>query len=317
MVIVHQIDIPILVVAFNRPNHVEKLLQLLVDHGVRRVFVSIDGPRDKQDVAKCNEVLKVTKIFSDKMKITVLHRSHNLGCGLGVTAAIDWFFSYVDLGIILEDDCLPKEGFFEYFKNYFTKIDDYKSRGVSMASAHNPFHEYQGEIISNYFLIYGWGTTSDTWRSVRQDFFKLVMPRFSNQRKVFRSPAEGIYWWANATRARLGSVDTWDSIFCDRMWALGMKCLIPSRNLIQNNGFGEGATHTKDPAGGILIRLQTETLSSMNFDLLLKRYYFKIRPRHMVTPFLKVIKDCCLVLFGSRIEVKLERDLGQRVEIRL
>ena len=40
---------------------------------------------------------EVHHLFSDK----------NLGCRLGVTRAINWFFENVDEGIILEDDCIP------------------------------------------------------------------------------------------------------------------------------------------------------------------------------------------------------------------
>ena len=317
MLIVKYTDIPVLVIAFNRPDHTRKLLQRLSSQGVGRIYVSIDGPRNVAEIAKCNEVLSVTKTFSDKMEIIVLYRNRNLGCGIGVTAAIDWFFSYVDFGIVLEDDCLPEDGFFEYFKNYFSKIEVYESLGVSMASAHNPFHINSGDVTSSYFLIHGWGTTRENWQNVRRDFFKLGLPRFVNELSEKRSLSEGVYWWANATRARLGSVDTWDSIFCDRMWALGKKCLIPSANLIQNNGFGEDSTHTKDPSGSILIQLEEEILGSMNFDQLLRRYYFNIRSRHAVTPFLKVMKDYFLLLFRSRIEDSLKQDLTARTELRL
>lgn len=314
---VMRFDIPVLVIAFNRPEHTRSLLQRLSSQGVEQVYVSIDGPRNMIEKAKCEEVLAVTRTFSDKMKIAVLHRDHNLGCGLGVTAALDWFFSHVNFGVVLEDDCLPEGGFFQYFKDYFSKFEDYETQGVSMASAHNPFQTYRSDVISSYFLIQGWGTTRATWESVRLDFFRLGAPRFSNSAKEKRSLSEGVYWWANATRARVGSVDTWDSMFCDRMWALGKKCLIPSSNLIQNNGFGETATHTKDPSGSILIDLGADIKGSLDFDCLLRRYYFKIRPRHAITPFLKVLKDCFLFLLRPRIETSLKRDINTRIELQL
>ena len=43
-----------------------------------------------------------------------LYRDTNLGCGLAVSTAIDWFFSYEEEGIILEDDCLPSDSFFHF-----------------------------------------------------------------------------------------------------------------------------------------------------------------------------------------------------------
>lgn len=312
-----RIAVPVLVIAFNRPEHTRRLLQRLASQGVGRIYVSIDGPRNIVEIAKCEEVLAVTKTFSDKMEIMVLHRNYNLGCGIGVTAALDWFFSHVDYGIILEDDCFPEDGFFEYFEDYFSKVNDYEAQGVSMASAHNPFQTYSRNVVSNYYLIQGWGTTRKNWEQVRQGFFGLGLPRFSNDAAGKRSPSEGVYWWANATRARVGSVDTWDSMFCDRMWALGKKCLVPSINLIQNNGFGEAATHTKNPEGSILVDLDSDVKGSMDFDDLLRNYYFKIRSRHAVTPFLRVAMDYFLFLFRSRIEYSLNSDLDARTESRL
>jgi hypothetical protein len=317
MFVVMYIDIPVLVIAFNRPDHTRRLLQRLASQGVGQIYVSIDGPRNIMEVAKCEEVLAVAKTFSDKMEIIVLHRSYNLGCGLGVTAALDWFFTRVNFGIILEDDCLPEDGFFEYFEDFFSKIFDYEIRGVSMASAHNPFQTYGSDVVSSYYLIQGWGTTRGNWEEVRRGFFRLGSPHFSNNTRETRSLSEGVYWWANATRARVGSVDTWDSMFCDRMWTLGKKCLIPSTNLIQNNGFGEAATHTKDPAGSILMDLDADIKGSMDFDYLLRHYYFNIRAKHAITPLLKVMRDYSLLLFHSRIEKSLERDSNLRTETRL
>jgi len=312
-----KIDIPVLVIAFNRPDHTRSLLERLASQGVGRIYVSIDGPRNMVETAKCDEVLAVTKTFSDKMNITVLHRTRNLGCGIGVTAALDWFFSHVNFGVILEDDCLPEDGFFQYFEDYLSRVEDYEAQGVTMASAHNPFLTYKSDVVSEYFLIQGWGTTRENWENVRRDFFKLASPHFSNDINERRSLSEGVYWWANATRARVGSVDTWDSMFCDRMWTLGKKCLIPSTNLIQNNGFGETATHTKDPAGSILVAVDANILESLDFDHLLRHYYFRIRPRHVLTPFLNVIKDYFLFLFRTRIETSLKEDVNARIELRL
>ena len=309
--------LPVLVIAFNRPEHTQRLLQRLAIQGIQRIYVSIDGPRNVLEKAKCEEVLAVTKTFEHEMEIYVLYRDRNLGCGIGVTSALDWFFSHVNFGIILEDDCLPQDGFFEYFDDFFSKIGDYEKLGVTMASAHNPFRTYHRDVVSKYFLIQGWGSTKDNWQAVRRDYFNLSFPRFSNDTNETRSLSEGIFWWANATRARVGSVDTWDSMFCDRMWALGKKCLIPSTNLIQNSGFGEAATHTKNPAGSILIEIDSEVKHSFDFDHLLRHYYFKIRLRHAITPLIKVLTGYFQFLFRERIEKSLISDLGTRTELRL
>ena len=308
-------DLPVLVIAFNRPAHIKQLLSRLTDLQVKDVFVSIDGPRNLEEKESCDEVLKVVLQFSDKFNLNVLFRDYNLGCGVGVTSALDWFFSKVQFGIILEDDCLPGDSFFDYFASYFSNQAIYVANGVTMASAHNPFKTYETVVESNYFLIQGWGTSRANWENVREEYFKFSLPRLKNLSSQRRSLSEAMFWWSNATRARMAKVDTWDSMYCDRMWALGNKCLIPATNLIENNGFGISASHTKDPAGSIFVEISPSLKATRDFDKLLKDHYFRIRRRHLITPLLRIFHDLVFLREIPVFENILLKDRLERHEI--
>jgi hypothetical protein len=308
-------ELPVLIIGFNRPLLMKQLLSRLSDSHVRDVYVSIDGPRFPAEKESCDEVLAVVREYSDKFSLKLLFRDRNLGCGMGVTSALDWFFSKVEFGIILEDDCLPDDAFFEYFAYYFENLSTFDARGVTMASAHNPFRNYETFVESDYFLIQGWGTTRVNWENVRKDYFRISVPRLKNASGNRRSLSEAIFWWSNATRARMGRVDTWDSMYCDRMWTLGNKCLIPATNLIQNNGFGSSASHTKDPAGSIFVEISPLQKSTKKFDILLKEHYYKIRRRHFITPFFRVIYDFIFLKEVPKFEKILRNDIEERKEI--
>ena len=43
-----------------------------------------------------------------------------MGCRKSVSSGISWFFDQEEMGIILEDDCLPSESFFNYCKSFLT-----------------------------------------------------------------------------------------------------------------------------------------------------------------------------------------------------
>jgi hypothetical protein len=308
-------DLPVLVIAFNRPSHVKQLLSKLTELQIKEVYVSIDGPRNLEEKKSCDEVLGVVRDFSEELNLKVIFRDYNLGCGLGVTSALDWFFSKVQFGVILEDDCVPNDSFFDYFESYFANQSMYVAKRVTMASAHNPFRTYKTSVESNYFLIQGWGTSRANWEKVRKGYFRFSLPRLRNASSQRRSASEAIFWWSNATRARLAKVDTWDSMYCDRMWNLGNKCLIPATNLIENNGFGSSASHTKDPAGSIFVEISTALKSTKEFDELLKEKYFRIRPRHLFTPLFRIILD--LIFFKRRpiFESILLKDCVERHEL--
>ena len=107
--------------------------------------------------------------------------------------------------------------------------------------------------------------------------------------------SEAIFWWAAYARARIGIHDTWDSLFYRAFSTKGFQGLVPGRNLIQNVGFGENATHTTDPHGSILLKNGPELAENINvagqLDSIIATSYFKITKRHAITPFVKVARD--------------------------
>ena len=280
---------PVLLIGFNRPDRIKHTLQTLKHLGVVDLYVSLDGPRDSFDSALCEKVLNVVKSFKPYFRMKIIHRSYNLGCMLGVLSAIDWFFENVEFGVIVEDDFVPKQDCFIYFENFKNRSDYYCQRNVLIASSHNPFIALRKESISQYTLIGCWATYADVWFKVRQNYFGFNFPKVKNNFQS-RSYNEAIFWWANSTRAKLGRVNTWDGIFFDQVWRLGIKTLVPLKNLSDHLGAGIEATHTKDPNWTNIVQLPKSILSN-DFDFLMKEYYYKIKFYHLLTPFIRVLFD--------------------------
>ena len=97
---------PILVTAFNRPDFLEKTLAALTNFECTLVYISIDGARhategDSLLVEKCREL---AYNFNAGHPERVRFSEKNLGCGLSMSSAIQWFFETEEAGIILEDD---------------------------------------------------------------------------------------------------------------------------------------------------------------------------------------------------------------------
>ena len=82
----------------------------------RRLFIAADGPRSgsDSDFRNCAAARLITQkpAWSCDVKYRFLEK--NYGCRRAVSGAVDWFFSQVDEGIILEDDCLPSADFFHF-----------------------------------------------------------------------------------------------------------------------------------------------------------------------------------------------------------
>jgi len=292
----HKIDV--LILAFNRPKLVQKLLYELPPKKVSKIYISIDGPRNREDVVAAEEMLSLVGAQINGIPVIVRHVKQNLGCRLGVLSGLEWFFDEVsDGGLVLEDDCSPLPGLFDFIGNRLHELNDPK---IGMICAHNPYGEVEIEnYLSRFIFINGWYMKSQTWKSLRQNIFELRLPSRFKHTNHPRKMREAIYWWATYARARVGVHDTWDSLFYRTYSEFGLSSLVSPRNLIENLGFGENATHTRDPNGSILIKngpsLATAKFSSRELDDILADRYFKIRNRHMFTPFYKVFRDILMI----------------------
>jgi len=304
-------ETPVLVIGFNRPDKIVNLLERLYELGVTNLFVSLDGPRNSAESLICEETLVLVKTFQSRFNLSVVWRDYNLGCNLGVVSALDWFFHQNSSGIVLEDDCYPEDSMLIVLEEKLALIGSART-DIGMITAHNPFTKWPTNVLSRYALIHGWATTSEIWLQVRKDYFKVTLPQLVARKRLGRSLAESIFWWANSNRARLGGVDTWDGIFADRMWRLGYQTYVPEQNLILNFGFDERATHTKNPTGGIHIRIEEE--DKIDFDELMKSRYFKIYSKHLFTAPLKVVLDV-FRFKRENYEAKLKIDIDARSAI--
>ncbi|MDR3273025.1 MAG: nucleotide-diphospho-sugar transferase, partial [Flavobacteriaceae bacterium] len=88
--------------------------------------MAADGPRKNKpgEIELCQQTRNVIKQIDWDCELKTLFREENLGCGKAISSAITWFFTYVEQGIILEDDCLPHPDFFPYCHELLEKYKD-------------------------------------------------------------------------------------------------------------------------------------------------------------------------------------------------
>ena len=291
---------PVLIISYSRPNGVRNLIESCINNGVSDVYVAIDGPKMGSDGSLQNKILQVVTSFSDvkDLNIRILQRQKNLGVGVGVITAIDWFFSHENFGHILEDDLKVDSGFFDFSREALTKfIDD---RNVFLISG----TEITGDnTISNsahwcnYPMIWGWSTWADRWILMRQRLLERKKTKFP-----LLSSAKHNFWAIGANRVLDGKVDTWDTPLAAEFFANRWMCLIPPRNLVSNLGNDENASHTFDGSHGLNLPIAKLTgtvdfderfnVSDVkNYNEQLERFVFKIQKKHALLPIFSRLKD--------------------------
>lgn len=301
--------IPVLIIGYNRPTLIKKLFSDLNSFDVKRVYVALDGPKNEQDQLLCEQSFESLYDYKNQFEIRVLLRDYNLGCCLGVISALDWFFSQEDFGAIIEDDCFPDYDFFEFLKSSYNNRAHLDKSQIQIYAAHNPFNfDFSGQSMSTV-LIHGWASYAHVWRKIRKDYFKLRLPSYANLLGESRKFQEAFYWWSNSTRAKLGLIDTWDGILNDQVWRLGIKTLIPKKNMIRNLGFGTSATHTTREDQSNQVQLSTKILQEGNLDYLINHFYFRIRRRHILTALFRISSDVVMKKRHKNFEELLIQDL--------
>src|SRR5689334_10050029 len=100
------LNAPVLLLVFNRPETTRQVFEAIRQARPSRLYIGADGPRDDKpgEPGLCEDVRGIATSVDWPCKVRRLFREKNLGCGVAVGAAIDWFFEHEPEGIILEDD---------------------------------------------------------------------------------------------------------------------------------------------------------------------------------------------------------------------
>jgi len=255
--------LPVLIIGFVRVEGVKKLINSLVVDQISSICLAIDGPRNSLDVNPQSEIINIVRSFSDENRIPFFywHRESNLGVAVGVVTAIDWFFSQMPAGVILEDDLVVGRDFIPFAYNALQVLEN--ETRVLMVSGNQfiPTDDFTVLRASNYPLIWGWATTREKWAILREG----LLSQQTISLRDFLSTRNS-YWAIGAWRALTGTIDTWDLPLVKFMLHESHLCLLPPVNLVSNEGFDQFASHTKIDQFPL-----HEPIRSFNLDVLAYR----------------------------------------------
>jgi len=247
-IIKNQLCVPVLLVVFNRPETTQRVFDEVRKAQPRKLYIAADGPRNEDDENRCLLVKEIFKNVDWPCEVKALYRDQNLGCKIAVSSAINWFFQNEEEGIILEDDCLPSQSFFEYCDNLLEKYRN--DERVYLISGYNKQNIWRPSSADYFFSnlggIWGWASWRRAWRHF--DLEMKSLDEFISQKKFQHLLGKrlGNLRQTQMLAARGGKgMSAWDYQWgFARHFNSGMAC-VPTKSLIENIGFGEDATHTK------------------------------------------------------------------------
>jgi len=255
-----ELETPILFVFFRRPDTAIRVFREIRKARPKKLFLAADGPREHlpNEARLCEQTRKdIESLIDWPCDVHRLYQEKNLGCREAVSSAIDWFFDNVEEGIILEDDTLPSPSFFRFAE---TMLERYRGDArVMHVSGNNHQHgRIRGDgayYASRFAHSWGWATWRRAWNLYDREMSGF--PRnWDEIASLCNLPSRIKDWWNMALKnTRDGVVNTWDFQWHYTVMKHEGICLLPNRNLVENVGVGEAATHMKkkDVASSITI----------------------------------------------------------------
>jgi len=242
----------VLFLVFNRPKTSCKVFEAIRQARPPRLYVAADGPREHVigESERCTEVRNIVTSIDWPCEVKTLFRKENLGCRIGVSTAIDWFFENELDGIILEDDCYPDQSFFRFSEELLERYrEDLRVMVISGSYFHGKAHKSQNSyFFSRYNHCWGWATWKRAWQLYDRDMSQWPKLRDSNwMNQVSNGNRSFIDYWKNIFEyAYIGKIDSWAYRWTFSCWAYSGLTVLPVKNLVRNIGFNEYATHTKN-----------------------------------------------------------------------
>lgn len=242
----------VLFLIFNRLDTTKEVFEAIRNAKPPKLYIAADGPREsyKNEKAKVEEVREyVMQNIDWKCEIKTRFSDKNMGCKYAVSSAINWFFENEEMGIILEDDCLPSPSFFWFCEELLEKYKNNDQIGMITGTNYieNKNIENAGTYFySNHFTIWGWAS----WRRAWKDY-DVEMRSYSDldlRQLRYKTPNYLFYLHFKRTFDLIKDrkMNTWDIQWVYHCLMNSRLCITPTKNLISN--IGVDGTHAKGKA---------------------------------------------------------------------
>ena len=264
---------PIVVFAFNRPNALNNLLTSLKRNHLfeeSKLFIFIDGCRNKNDMPQVNEVYAIARKFCNESKENrhIIISQQNRGLGTSIITGVSTIIEKYGKAIVLEDDltCTPN------FLSYINQALDYYEHDKRIFSIcgyglkiKKPIGYSSDVYLSKRSSSWGWATWKDRWEQVDweiQDWKELVNNK--KQQKAFNKNGSDMYSMLKGYME--GKNHSWAIRFCYNQFKLGKYSVCPFLSKINNEGFGENATNCKQTFCRFKTEIDTTNQNIFIFD---------------------------------------------------
>lgn len=245
-------DKPILIFIYNRSQYIKKILRVVKKINPPKIYFYCDGPKNEFDQILVNNVRSIVENFKIKSQTKKKYLEKNVGLKNAIINGLNWFFTFEKDGIILEDDCLPHQDFFNFCQE---NLDYHKNNTQVMnIGGLNILNELYNldycKKKSSYFftsspMIWGWATWKNRWSKFDpklKDFKKIFLNQ-KKRKKIYRNKIIDNFYMTRLNEVYHNRDSSWAYIWDFTLRLNSGLNITPKKNLIKNLGQNISGSH--------------------------------------------------------------------------
>ncbi len=251
---------PIAIFAYNRPDHLRKLLESLIacrrlDECVVHFFC--DGAKKPEHEESVMSARKVVHEYAIRLTANIVEQNENLGLARSIVKGVTELCERYGRVIVLEDDLILHPAFLDFM---LQSLDRYENDDRVAQVAGFVFPIKNTSAADAFFLplttSWGWATWDRAWKSFSWDVTEGLNKLANDDLLRSRFDLDGAYPYFNMLcHAAEGKIDSWAIRWHMQMFFRDKLTLYPHRSLVWQNGFDDFATHTRGRSGSFQIPL--------------------------------------------------------------
>jgi len=274
---------PIIVFAYNRPKHLDRLLESLSRcDRLRecRLYLHCDGAKRAEDKGGVAASRRVAFSWAEKLGGMVIERDRNQGLSQSVVEGVKDLCEKYGRAIVLEDDLVVRKDFIDFM---LRALDQYANRSDVLQISGYQYGIPTASSRDVYFLPltsgWGWATWKRAW-----DLYEWE-PKGAREKLECRGVRRRFSLWDSYPYPTLleerlrGNNESWGILWQWTVFERNAHVVFPSRSLVWNGGFDGSGTHAG--LGGVEVSSPRDLLSPA-FDHVVEFPEVPIRDENVV-----------------------------------
>lgn len=264
---------PILLFTYNRLELTKNTINALQRNFLScesEIHIFSDGSKNENDLEKVKKIRNYLKTISGFKKIVIYESVKNNGLANSIISGVSQVINKYGKVIVLEDDLITSRTFLSFLNQALAYYEG-NSEMFSISGYTNKLKRPNPNDV--YFThrssSWGWGTWKDKWNKVDWEVGDYdIFVNDKKARKKFNQMGSDMAVMLD--RQMRGAINSWAIRWCYHQFKNSLYTVYPAISKINNMGFNEEATHTKDRYNRFKTELDSTDNMIFNFTHNLK-----------------------------------------------